>query len=131
MTTLAVTGYIIGRPMTGPSCGEASFSYLFGTVRFIHFVAAFVFFFNFLGRIYWGFAGNRYARWDQFLPLTPKLLRKQWREAVEVMKVDILQAKVAADGIGRPQRARRLDLLPLVPRFPLPGRSPDSGCTPR
>ena len=33
-------------------------------MRFIHFVAAFVFFFNFLVRIYWGFVGNRYARWD-------------------------------------------------------------------
>ncbi len=94
VATLAVTGYMIGRPMTVPVIGEASFSYFFGWVRFIHFVAAFVFFFNFLGRIYWGFAGNRYAHWDQFLPLTPRLLRKQWREAVEVMKVDILQAKV-------------------------------------
>jgi Ni/Fe-hydrogenase 1 B-type cytochrome subunit len=94
VATLAVTGYMIGRPFTVPVVGEASFSYFFGWVRFIHFVAAFVFFFNFLGRIYWGFAGNRFARWDQFLPLTPRLLRRQWREAVEVMKVDILQAKV-------------------------------------
>jgi Ni/Fe-hydrogenase 1 B-type cytochrome subunit len=94
VTTLAVTGYMIGRPMTVPVIGEASFSYFFGWVRFIHFVAAFVFFFNFLARIYWGFAGNRYARWDQFLPLTPRLLKKQWHEAVEVLKVDVLQAKV-------------------------------------
>ena len=93
VAALVVTGYMIGKPLSLPQSGEASFSYFFGWVRFIHFVAAFVFFFNFLGRIYWGFVGNQYARWDNFLPLTPRLLRKQWREAVAVLKVDILQAR--------------------------------------
>lgn len=93
---LVATGIIIGRPLSIPTEGhEASFGYYFGWVRFIHFTAAFVFFFNFLGRIYWGFVGNQYSRWDQFLPLTPALLRKQSKEVVEVLKVDILQAKVA------------------------------------
>ncbi len=91
---LVVTGYIIGRPLSIPVTAEASFSYFFGWVRFIHFVAAFVFFFNFLGRIYWGFAGNQYARWNNFLPLTPALFRRQSREVLDVLKVDILQARV-------------------------------------
>ena len=91
---LIATGFIIGRPVSFTSADEASFSYWFGTARFLHFASAYVFFFNFLARIYWGFVGNRYARWDNFLPLTPALFRKQWREAVEVLKVDILQAKV-------------------------------------
>jgi Ni/Fe-hydrogenase 1 B-type cytochrome subunit len=90
---LCVTGYMIGRPLSLPTTGEASFSYFFGWVRFVHFVAAFVFFFNFLGRIYWGFVGNRYARWDNFLPLTPALVRKQWREAVNVLRLDVLQSR--------------------------------------
>jgi len=94
VAVLAVTGYIIGKPVSIPVAGEASFSYWFGWVRFLHFVAAFVFFFNFLGRIYWGFVGNEYARWDNFLPLTPKLFRHQTREVVEVLKVDVLQATV-------------------------------------
>ena len=93
VTVLAVTGFMIGRPVSIPMSGEASFSYYFGWVRFIHFVAAFVFFFNFLARIYWGFAGNQYARWDQFLPITPALLRKQWREAMQVLRVDFLLQK--------------------------------------
>jgi Ni/Fe-hydrogenase 1 B-type cytochrome subunit len=86
---LAVTGYLIGAPPALKSGAEASFGYWFGTVRFIHFVAAFVFFFNFLFRIYWGFVGNRYARWDNFIPLR----KEQWRELTEVLRVDILQAK--------------------------------------
>jgi Ni/Fe-hydrogenase 1 B-type cytochrome subunit len=93
VVVLAVTGYMIGRPLSLPVSGEASFSYFFAWVRFIHFTAAFVFFFNFLARIYWGFVGNQYARWDNFVPLTGRLFRKQSAEAVDVLKVDILQLK--------------------------------------
>ena len=84
---LIATGFIIGNPIPITYANEAYQQYWFGTVRFIHFVAAFVFFFNFLVRIYWGFVGNRYARWRNFIPLT----RQQWREMLEVLKVDILQ----------------------------------------
>jgi len=84
---LAITGYLIGNPPALQSGAEASFGYWFGTIRFIHFVAAFVFFFNFLFRIYWGFVGNRFAKWDQFIPLKPS----QWREIFHVLCLDILQ----------------------------------------
>lgn len=92
VVVLVVTGFLIGRPLSIQSSAEASFSYWFGWVRFVHFVAAFVFFFNFLARIYWGFVGNRYARWDNFLPLTPAAAGRQAREALQVVKVDVLQA---------------------------------------
>jgi Ni/Fe-hydrogenase 1 B-type cytochrome subunit len=87
---LIATGFIIGRPLTlhGPA-SEASFSYWFGTVRFIHFVTAYVFFFNFVFRIYWGFVGNKYANWRAFLPFR----KEQWNEIIEVLKVDILLGK--------------------------------------
>ncbi len=88
---LAATGYIIGKPLIMQIGGEASASYWFGTVRFIHFLAAFVFFFNFLIRIYWGFVGNEFARWHQFIPHR----KEQFAEIGEVLKVDILQSKVA------------------------------------
>lgn len=87
IVALAITGYIIGRPPALQSASEASFSYWFGTVRFIHFVAGFVFFFNFVFRIYWGFVGNKYARWSNFIPLK----KWQWKEFMCVLKVDILQ----------------------------------------
>jgi Ni/Fe-hydrogenase 1 B-type cytochrome subunit len=89
VVVLAVTGYLIGAPPAIQQAREASFSYWFGWVRFIHFVAAFVFFFNFVVRIYWGFVGNRWARWSEFLPFR----KDQRREALEVLKVDILQAR--------------------------------------
>lgn len=88
---LAATGYLIGSPPAIQSAREASFGYWFGTVRFIHFLSAFVFFFNFVFRIYWGFVGNAWARWPQFLPFR----KVQREEAIEVLKVDILQAKAA------------------------------------
>jgi len=85
---LCVTGYLIGKPLAITYSSEAYQQYWFGTVRFLHFVTAFVFFFNFLVRIYWGFVGNTYARWTNFIPTKPA----QWREMVKVLKLDILQA---------------------------------------
>ena len=58
VSVLIATGFVIGRPLSLQVSGEAAFGYWFGTVRFIHFVTAFIFFFNFLFRIYWGFVGN-------------------------------------------------------------------------
>jgi len=87
VVTLAVTGYLIGKPPALTSGSEASFGYWFGTVRFVHFVAAFVFFFNFLFRIYWGFVGNKHADWENFIPYK----KEQWKEIFQVLKIDILQ----------------------------------------
>ena len=84
---LIATGFVIGRPTTIEYSSEAYQQYWFGTVRAIHFVSAFVFFFNFLVRIYWGFVGNRYARWGNFIPHR----RSQFREILQVLRVDILQ----------------------------------------
>jgi Ni/Fe-hydrogenase 1 B-type cytochrome subunit len=97
VAALAVTGYLIGKPPAIQGAAEASFSYWFGVVRFIHFVAAYLFFFNFLFRLYWGFVGNPFASWKNFI-----LHRKeQFKEMGEVLKVDILQATVKPmDTIG-------------------------------
>ncbi len=90
IVVLSVTGYIIGKPFALEYSTEAYQQYWFGTIRFLHFVSAFIFFFNFLVRIYWGFVGNQYADWRNFIPLK----KKQWQEIWEVLKVDILQKDV-------------------------------------
>lgn len=87
IVALSVTGYIIGSPPALQSATEASFGYWFGTVRFVHFVFAYIFFFNFLIRIYWGFVGNRFADWKNFIPYT----KRHWQDMWTIIKVDILQ----------------------------------------
>ena len=90
LVALCVTGFLIGHPIRAFYAAEAYQQYWFGWVRFIHFVAAFVYVFNFLARIYWGFVGNKYARWTNFLPLK----HAQRQEIVDVIKTDVLQTKL-------------------------------------
>lgn len=90
VAALIATGYLIGTPLALSYSAEAYQQYTFGWIRFLHFVAAFIFFFNFLVRIYWGFAGNRYARWTNFLPFR----KAQVEEMGEVLKVDVLQTQL-------------------------------------
>jgi len=87
IVALSITGYLIGKPIAIQSGAEASFSYWFGWIRFIHFIAAFLFFFNFIMRTYWGFVGNKYSRWTNFIPTT----KEKFNEILTVLKVDILQ----------------------------------------
>jgi len=63
---LALTGYLIGSPP--PSLGgEASDYFLFGWIRYIHFVSAWIVIVGFVFRVYWAFVGNSHAR-EIFLP---------------------------------------------------------------
>ena len=63
---LGVTGYFIGAPLPAMG-GEATHSFLFGWIRTVHFVTAFVLVVAFVVRFYWVFAGNHHAR-EIFLP---------------------------------------------------------------
>jgi Ni/Fe-hydrogenase 1 B-type cytochrome subunit len=87
---LGLTGYLIGNPQALFSANEAYQMYWFGWVRFIHFTAAYIYFFNFIFRLYWGFVGNKYARWDRFIPFR----QQQFKDLIEVLKVDILESKL-------------------------------------
>jgi len=90
LVALCITGYLIGAPIRAFYAAEAYQQYWFGTVRFVHFLCAYVYVFNFLARIYWGFVGNQYARWNNFFPLT----KAQRREIADVIKTDVLQTKL-------------------------------------
>ena len=82
---LCITGYLIGNPPAFLSSAEASDQYLFGWIRFLHFGAAYLFFFNMAFRIYWGFVGNKYANWKNFIPTSKKF----FREILTVLRIDI------------------------------------------
>jgi len=84
------TGILIYSPFSiGPGT-EAYQQYWFGKVRFIHFVTAYVYFFNFIFRCYWGFVGNEHASWRNFIPHT----KAQFNELLEILRADILLVKV-------------------------------------
>ncbi len=89
ITVLAVTGLIISDPPAILLNMDASESYWFGTIRFIHFTAAYIFFFNMILRIYWSFVGNKFSHWLAFWPFT----KKMWHNFLHVIKVDILLQK--------------------------------------
>lgn len=86
ITVLAITGFIIADPPALLSNREASETYLFGTVRFIHFAAAYIFFFNMILRVYWAFVGNRFSSWKAYLPFSKKMRKNIFH----VLKVDIM-----------------------------------------
>ncbi len=71
---LSVTGYYIANPFITTE-GPAVSQYLMGTISLIHYIAAFIFTVCVLFRIYWAFAGNKWARWNQFIPASRERLR--------------------------------------------------------
>jgi Ni/Fe-hydrogenase 1 B-type cytochrome subunit len=86
---LIVTGYLIGNPPAVMSNMEASYRYSFGLIRYIHFITAYIFVFNWVFRLYWAFVGNQYADWRNFIPTKARY----WKEIVSVLKIDVLLAR--------------------------------------
>lgn len=64
---LSFTGIYIGNPFIISASEDA---YLMGWIRFIHFAAAYIFVINLCIRIYWSFAGNKYATWKALFPFS-------------------------------------------------------------
>lgn len=85
LVVLAATGYLIGNPLTLFNANEAYQQNWFGIIRFTHFAAAYIFFFNFLFRVYWSFAGNKYADWRNYVPYR----KEQFKELWHVLTTDI------------------------------------------
>src|SRR5512133_563417 len=63
LIVLSFTGYYIHHPFLAGSGGPGHPGFTMGQMRFIHEAAGFVFIAAVLFRIYWAFAGNRYAQW--------------------------------------------------------------------
>ncbi len=89
LLALIITGFYIADPLALMSSREASEQYTMGWMRYIHFAAAYIFFCNFLFRLYWGFVGNKYASWRQFIPTSANFFKEMWA----VIKTDIFMVK--------------------------------------
>lgn len=83
---LILTGLLIANPPALLSSAEATNLHSFGIIRFIHFTAAYLFFFVMILRLYWAFAGNQFASWKAFWPFS----RKMWNNFWHVLKIDIM-----------------------------------------
>jgi Ni/Fe-hydrogenase 1 B-type cytochrome subunit len=89
IVVLIVTGIYIGSPLALSSHKDASSQFTMGWMRMLHFIAAYLFLFNFIFRLYWGFAGNKYANWRQFIPTSKSFFKNFW----QVLKIDIMMLK--------------------------------------
>jgi len=67
VVVLSFTGFYIGTPFVRVGTDP---KFLMGTMRAVHDLAAFVFVAAVIGRIIWAFTGNKWSRWDQFIPVT-------------------------------------------------------------
>jgi len=75
---LAATGFAIGHPFISVP-GPARNHFAMGTMKAVHFWAAIAFTIAVLSRIWWAFAGNRWASWRQFVPLSRARRRRLLR----------------------------------------------------
>ena len=84
LITLSFTGYYIGNPYINNVHpffhGVLKDQWVMGWMRLIHFSTAYVFVMSVLLRVYWGFAGNKYARWSAMIPSSKKRLKVFWKD---------------------------------------------------
>ena len=107
ITVLAITGILIANPL--PSMpGEASDHYMMGTIRFLHFSAAYIFAVGFLGRIYWAFVGNHHARQIFILPITSA---QWWGEILHEIKWYLFLVKEPKKYVGHNPLAQLMMFL--------------------
>jgi Ni/Fe-hydrogenase 1 B-type cytochrome subunit len=80
VAVLAFTGFYMGTPYFSVGSGDGT---LMGTMRFVHSVTGWVFIAGIAARVLGGFwGGNRWAHWDQFIPVT----RHRWKLAIETLR---------------------------------------------
>jgi Ni/Fe-hydrogenase 1 B-type cytochrome subunit len=107
-----ITGFYIAGPYAHAISSQ---QYIMGWMRFIHFVAGYVFLLCMVIRIYWMFAGNRYASWRVFLPLT----QRQREDFMGGLKFYLFLAKKPPYAVGHSAVAFLLFIFEIVSGFAL------------
>lgn len=85
ITFLIITGFLIANPPAIMTAKEASGQFWMGFIREVHFISAYAMVAVMFMRVYWAFAGNRFANWRQFVPFNKEGREKMWH----VIKYDI------------------------------------------
>ncbi len=83
---LIISGLLIAYPPAlAYTEGAEQYGFWFAYLRFTHYVLGIILIVNFGVRIYWMFAGNKFARWNNYIPLS----KRQWRGIYDTVKVDV------------------------------------------
>jgi Ni/Fe-hydrogenase 1 B-type cytochrome subunit len=77
IVVLSMTGLYIGYPFINVT-GQAGQHFVMGWMKVIHSWASYVFLGAVLARVIWMFTGNKYARWDKFIPVHRSRLHGLW-----------------------------------------------------
>lgn len=77
IVVLSATGFYMGYPFIAVS-GPAGEHFVMGWAKVIHGYTAYVFIAAVFARIGWMFTGNRYARWDKFIPVHRSRIHGFW-----------------------------------------------------
>lgn len=93
IVAFSVTGLYIGSPYL---YAVSTKEYIMGWMRFIHFVAAYVFLMSFIIRMYWALMGNKYAYFCVWFPFTAKKMR----EFIDTLKFYLLIRNKPPDNAG-------------------------------
>lgn len=93
IASLSITGYYIGNPFIHAISTD---QYIMGWMRFIHFVAAYLFAASFLIRVYWSMAGNKYASWRVFNPFSAG----KFNGLIEITKFYLFLKKEPPKAVG-------------------------------
>jgi len=91
---LSVTGIFIGNPF---SIGDSTSAYAMGWIRFVHFVAGYLFTTSLLSRIVWSFVGNEYSSWQAFFPM---FTAKGRQKTIKMLRYYLLIDKEVPETIG-------------------------------
>jgi Ni/Fe-hydrogenase 1 B-type cytochrome subunit len=93
LTVLTITGFYMHRPFLVETSSRA---WAMGTARFIHELFGFILMSVMIVRLYWFFAGNRWARWRAWIPLT----REQRRSFQSMVRYYTFRAREPFPEIG-------------------------------
>lgn len=95
VVVLAVSGYMIAGPLAAQRAPEYSPAGLLTIVRWMHFLTGWIWIAVAILRIYWGFVGNEFVRYRNFLPLT----RAWWSRPSSIVEGDAAEIGTSAASV--------------------------------